>query len=125
MTLGRDASIQRKMGKGKISTEAFASILAHSGKPIFRKMSVAGGGGRFFAISPELNLCSLRTPHSMSTRVEFLTAARACVCVKRRTRAAAAENSCTAAQHFAKAPFLPKPTEPPLTKKHLTDCLRA
>ena len=47
----------------------------------------------------------------MPPRVEFPTAARGCVRVKRRTRAAV-ENSCTAVQHLTKALFLSKPVEP-------------
>jgi hypothetical protein len=47
MTLGRDPSIQRKMGKGKISTEAFASLLARSGKPIFPETGPVSAGAGF------------------------------------------------------------------------------
>ena len=50
----------------------------------------------------------------MPTRVEFHTAARSCVRMKRRTRATV-DNSCTAVQHLTKALFLSKPVEPLLT----------
>jgi hypothetical protein len=47
---------QGKNGKGKISTEAIALILAHPGEPIFRETTPARARCRFFAISPQMNL---------------------------------------------------------------------
>jgi hypothetical protein len=108
------ARFQGKMGKGKISTEAFALILLRPGEPIFPETALARAGGRICAISPQEDLCSPKTPESMPTRVEFPTAACGYVRVKRRPRAAV-ENSCIAIQHLTKALFLSKPVEPPLT----------
>jgi hypothetical protein len=103
-----------KTGKGKISAEALESILAHPGEPIFRETGAAGAWERISAISHRSDLRSAKTAYSMQTRIEFSTAARAYVRVKRRTRAAV-ENSCTAVQHLTKALFLSKPVEPPLS----------
>ena len=105
------ARFRGKTGKGKISTEALALILAHPGEPIFPETGVGGAGCRVSAISPQPDLRAPKTPGSMQTRVEFPTAARGCVPVKRRTYAAV-ENSCTAVQHLTKAIFLSKPMEP-------------
>jgi hypothetical protein len=69
-------------------------------------------------------LRSAKTAYSKQTRIEFSTAARACVRVKRRTRAAV-ENSCTAVQHLTKALFLSKPVEPPLIEQHLKEIFAA
>ena len=82
-----------KTGKGKTSTEAFASILAHPGEPILRNTGRAGARCRNCAISPQMNLHTLKNQESTSTRVE----------------------SSTAVQHLTKALFLSKPVEPPLT----------
>jgi hypothetical protein len=71
--VGRRAPHEHKIGKGKISPEAFASLKTHSDEPIFREKGVASSGGRIFAISPELQLCSPRNAQSMSTGVEFHT----------------------------------------------------
>ena len=108
------ARFRGKTGKGKISTEALALILAHPGEAIFPETGVGGAGCRVSAISPEPDLRSPKTPGSMPPRVEFPTAARGCVRVKRRTRATV-ENSCPAVQHLTKALFLSKPVEPLLT----------
>jgi hypothetical protein len=108
-----------KTGKGKISPEALESILAHPGEPIFRETGAAGAWERISAISHRSDLRSAKTAYSMQTRIEFSTAARAYVRVKRRTRAAV-ENSCTAVQHLTKALFLSKPVEPPLITSRLT-----
>jgi hypothetical protein len=59
-------------------------------------------------------LALTEAPNMMPTRVEFPTAARAGVRMKRRTRAAV-ENSCTAVQHLTTALFLSKPVEPLLS----------
>ena len=107
------ARFRGKTGKAEISTEASGSIVAHPGEPIFTETRVAGAGRRISAISHHSDLRSTKTPCSMQTRVEFPTAARGCVRVKRRTRAAV-ENSFTAVQHLTKALFLSKPVEPPL-----------
>jgi hypothetical protein len=71
--VGRRAAREHRIGKGKISPEAFASLKTHPGKPIFREKGVAGSDGRFFAISPELQLCLPRIAQSMSTGVVFHT----------------------------------------------------
>ena len=110
------ARFRSKTGRGEISTEASASILAYPGEPIFLETRVAGAESRISAISHQPDLRSTNTPCSMQTRVEFPIAARGCVRVKRRTRAAV-ENSCTAVQHLTKALFLSKPAEPPLCSK--------
>ena len=110
------ARFQGKTGKGKLSTETLALILAHPGEPIFPETGVAGASCPIFAISHQSDLRSTKTPCSMQTRVEFPTAARGCVRVKRRTRAAV-ENSCTAVQHLTKALFLSKLVEPLLCPK--------
>ncbi len=65
------------MGKGKISPEAFASLLALPGKPFFPEIASASALRWIFVISPGLNVRSLKTPRSMSTRVELLTTAPA------------------------------------------------
>ena len=109
----RAARFRGKMGKGKISTEAFAPILGHPGAPIFRQTGGAGAGGRICAISHRCDRHSTTTPCSMPTEVEFPTVARAGIGVEHHTRTAV-ENSCTAVQHLTKALFLSKPTEPPL-----------
>jgi hypothetical protein len=109
----RAARFRGKMGKAKISTEAFALILAHPGAPIFRETTPARARCRFFAISPQMNLHWLKNQESMPTQVEVPTTARGCVRVNRRTRAAL-ENSYTAVQHLTKTLFLSKPVEPPL-----------
>ena len=88
----RAARFRDKMGKGKTSTEAFALILAHPGEPILRNTSRAGARCRNCAISPQMNLCTLKNQESTSTRVE----------------------SSTAVQHLTKTLFLSKPVEPPL-----------
>jgi hypothetical protein len=103
-----------KMDEGKISTEAFALILVHPGAPIFPKTARTGTCDRVLAISPQINLHSLKNQESMPTQVKFPTAARGCVRVHRRTRAAV-ENSYTAVQHLTKALFLSKPVRPPLS----------
>ena len=107
------ARFRGKTGKGEISTEASASILAYPGEPSFLETRVAGAEGRISVISHKSDLRSTNTPCSMRTRVEFPTAARGCVRVKRRPRVAV-ENSFTAVQHLTKALFLSKPVEPPL-----------
>ena len=71
--VGRRVPHEHKMGKGEISPEAFASLKTHPGEPIFREKGVAGSGGRFFAMSPELQLCTPRIAQSMSTGVEIHT----------------------------------------------------
>ena len=108
------ARFRGKMGKGRISTEAFASLLANPGEPIFPETAVAGAGCCISAISRQPDLNPTSTPCSMQTEVEFPTAARACLRVKHRTRTAV-ESSCIAVQHLTKPLFLSKPVEPPLT----------
>jgi hypothetical protein len=44
------------MGEAKTSPEAFASILAHPGGPIFPNPVANGDRDGIFAISPEMNL---------------------------------------------------------------------
>jgi hypothetical protein len=89
------ARFQGKMGKAKTSTEAFALILARPGEPILRNTGRAGARCRNCAISPQLNLSTLKNHESISTRVE----------------------SSTAVQHLTKALFLSKPVEPPLNTR--------
>ena len=109
------ARFRAKTGKGRISTEASESILAHPGEPIFTETDRARARRRISAISHHSDLRSTKIPCCTQDRVEFPTAARARVRVKRRTRAAV-ENSFTAVQHLTKALFLSKPTEPPLSR---------
>jgi hypothetical protein len=66
-----------KTGKGKISPNTFASILAHPGKPISRELDVATAGGRVCRIWHQLNLHSLKTSANMLPKVMFSTAAHA------------------------------------------------
>ena len=110
-SIERAARCRNKMGKGEISTTVLASILAHPGKPVFPETGVAGLGCLISAISPHPDSPSPKPARSLPTRVEFPTAARGRVRVKRRTRATV-ENSCTAVQHLTKALFLSKPVEP-------------
>ena len=108
------ARFRSKTGKGEISTAPSHAILAHPGKPISPETSVEDVGCQIFAIMPQSDLRSPKTPRMILTRVEFLTAALGCVHVKRRMRTAV-ENSCTAVQHLTKTLFLSKPVEPPLS----------
>jgi len=103
-----------KTDKGEISTAPSHAILAHPGKPISPETSVEDVGCQIFAIMPQSDLLSPKTPNMIPTRVEFLTAALGCVRMRRRTRATV-ENSCTAVQHLTKALFLSKPVRPLLT----------
>jgi hypothetical protein len=107
-----------KTDKGEISTAPSHAILAHPGKPISPETSVEDVGCQIFAIMPQSDLRSPKTPNMIPTRVEFLTAALGCVRMRRRTRATV-ENSCTAVQHLTKALFLSKPVRP------LLSCLRS
>jgi hypothetical protein len=108
----RAAPGEGKMGEGKVSTEAVASILGLPGEPIFSETGVGGVGTRISAIALQSDLHLLKTP-DMLFRVEFPTPERACMRAKRRTRAAV-EHSFTAVQHLTKPFFLSKPVEPPL-----------
>ena len=105
------ARFHGKTGKGEISTAPSRAILAHPSKPISRETSVEGVGCTISTIMPQSDLRSPKTPNMIPTRVEFPTAARSRVRMKRRTRAAV-ENSCTAVHHLTKALFLSKPVEP-------------
>jgi Flp pilus assembly protein TadD len=104
---------QGKKGKGKISTEALALILAHSGASKFRQPHAASAEDGVCATALELILRSPKTSATMSTRIEFYTTARSCMRVKCRHQAAV-ENSSTAVQHLTKALSLSKRVEPPL-----------
>ncbi len=73
----RDVRIRDKTGKGKVSPNTFASILAHPGKPISRKLAVAGVGDAVCTIWHHLNLHSVKTSVNMSTRVAFPAAVHA------------------------------------------------
>jgi hypothetical protein len=108
----RTARWEGKTGEGKVSTEAIASILELPGEPIFSETGVGGVGTRISAISLQSDLPLLKTPDRLIS-VEFPTPARACMRVKRRTRAAV-ENSFTAVQHLTRPLFLSKPVEPPI-----------
>ena len=79
-----------KMGEGRVSTEAIASILAHLGRPFFRDTGLEGARCRDSAISPLMNLYTQKNHESMSTRIE----------------------SSTAVQHLTKALFLSEPARP-------------
>lgn len=107
----RAVRFRGKTGKGEISTEALALILARPGKPIFPETGIQGVGCRISTITPESDLRSPKTPSMIPTRVEFPTAALGCVRMKRRARTTV-ENSYTAVQHLTKAFFLSKPAEP-------------
>jgi hypothetical protein len=107
------ARLRGKTGKGEISTAPSRAILARPGKPISPATSVDGVKCRISTIMPRSDLRSPKTPSMIPTRVEFPTASRSRVRVRRRTRAAV-ENSCTAVHHLTKALFLSKPVEPPL-----------
>ena len=96
----RAARCEGKTGEGKVSTEAIASILGLPGEPIFSEMGLGGPATRISAASLQSDLHLLNTPDRL-IRVEFPTPARACMRVKRRTRAAV-ENSFTAVQHLTK-----------------------
>ena len=48
--VGRRVPHEHKMGKGKISPAAFASLKTHPGEPIFREKGAAASDSRFFAI---------------------------------------------------------------------------
>ena len=100
-----------KTDKGEISTAPSPAILAHPGKPISPETSVDGVGCRISTIMPQPDLLSPKTSASVPTRVEFPTAARSRMPVRRRMRATV-ENSCTAVHHLTKALFLSKPAEP-------------
>ena len=67
-----------KTGKGKISPNTFASILAHPGKPISREPDVVRAGDEVCATWHEANLQSTTTSANIVTRVEISTAAHAC-----------------------------------------------
>ena len=110
--IARAARGEGKTGEGEVSTEVIASILRLPGAPIFSEPGVGGGGTRISALSLQSDLHLLKTP-DMLIRAEFPTPARACMRVKRSTRAAV-ENSFTAVQHLTKPLFLSKPVEPPL-----------
>ena len=71
----RAARCRDKMGKGKISPEAFASILAHPGEPNFPETGIAGIGSRISAILHRSDLCSPKTLGKIQTRVELSIAA--------------------------------------------------
>jgi hypothetical protein len=66
-----------KTGKGKISPNTFASILAHPGKPISRELVIANVGDAVSMIWHHLNLYSVKTSTNMLTRVAFPIAAHA------------------------------------------------
>ena len=104
---------QGKMGEGRTSPEAFASILAHPGESIFPNAAANGACDRNLAFSPEMNLHSLNNQKGMSIKVEFPTPARCRTQVNRRIHATVG-NSCIAVQHLTKALFLSKPVRPPL-----------
>ena len=106
-----EARFRNKTGKGRISTAAFASILAHPGKPIFPETGIAGIAGWNSAISHQCALRSTTTSCSMHIRVESSTVARGCVHVKRRLRATVGSPT-TAVQHLTNVLFLSKSTEP-------------
>jgi len=110
--IARAARGEGKTGEGKVSTEAIASILGLPGELIFSETGVEGVGNGISATSFQCDLHLPKTPN-MLIRVEFPTLARACMHVKRRTRAAV-ENSFTAVQHLTKPLFLSKPAERPL-----------
>jgi len=111
------------MGKGKISPEAFALILAHPGKPFFPEIAPANARGRFFAISPELDMRSLKTPHDRSIRVESSIAA--CLRMRETPNARRREKLLHRRSTLNEGTFLAKPAALPTIKKYLTDCLRA
>jgi len=50
------ARFRDKTGRGKVSTEPVASILAHPGTPILSKMNVESAGDRIYTICHHLNL---------------------------------------------------------------------
>ena len=81
----RAARCRDKMGKGEISTGAFASILAHPGEPNFPETGIAGIGSRTCAILHRSDLCSPKTLGKIQTRVEFSIAACKGIRLKRRT----------------------------------------
>ena len=93
-----------KMGEGKISTEAIASILALSGEPIFRDTDFTGAQCQDSAIPPPTNLHTQQHYESISTSVE----------------------SSTAVQHLTKALFLSKPARPLLSSRRFVagGCIR-
>jgi len=82
-----------KMGEGRVSTEAIALILARPGGPFFRDTGLESARCRDSAISPLMNLHTLKNHKSMSTRIQ----------------------SFTAVQHLTKALFLSEPARPPLS----------
>ena len=75
-----------KTGKGKISANTIASILAHPGKLISRELHVADVGAAVGTILHHLNLRSVKTSANMSIRVAFSTTALACRRGKREHR---------------------------------------
>ena len=108
------ARLRGKTGKGEISTAPSRAILAHPGEPVSPETGDAGAASPVSAISLQPDMRSSQTPSMIPTRVEFPTAARSRVRVRRCTRAAV-ENSCTAVQHLTKALFMSKPVEPLLS----------
>jgi len=105
-----------KMGKGRIPTEAFASLLANPGEPIFRQPGVAGAVGLISAISRRCDQYTSTSPCRMHMEVESPAARNARVSAKDRMRTGVG-NSCTAVQHLTKALLLSKRAEPPLSPR--------